>query len=94
MEAIWVELVIVLLLILANGFFAGAKLTIVSMSVDDPHSFLATVLWLEPLPPPSGAAAVIKLLCSRPRFGLSREPPIESQSPPWIKPDSRFLQWY
>ena len=58
MEAIWVELVIVLLLILANGFFAGAKLTIVSMSVDDPHSFLTTVLWLEPLPPPSGAASV------------------------------------
>lgn len=31
MEAIWLELVIVLLLILANGFFAGAELAIVSV---------------------------------------------------------------
>lgn len=31
MEAMWVELVIVLLLILANGFFAGAELAIVSV---------------------------------------------------------------
>lgn len=31
METIWVELVIVLLLILANGFFAGAELAIVSV---------------------------------------------------------------
>lgn len=31
METIWVELVVVLLLILANGFFAGAELAIVSV---------------------------------------------------------------
>ena len=31
METIWLELVIVLLLILANGFFAGAELAIVSV---------------------------------------------------------------